>query len=406
MYTSVDLGSHSIKIVVAEKIGDKFYVLASTKVRSLGIKKGLIKDKDLVIQSLKTAISNINNDLGIEINKVLLNFPLFYTSTTIESSEIDVSGMITGESVRDVINKCVLENIDKSKEVLYLEPIVFDLDDDLQVIDPKGLTTTRLGVRLAVSVIDKKFLYEYLSIFNELGIDVIDITYGVVSDYFNNKNKDINSKLGVLVNFGYGKCEIGIFNKSILLKGSILPIGSNKIDKDISYIYKIDKKTAIDLKEKLAVASSKYADKNDIVEVNNINGEKININQYEISQIVEARLLEMIKSVKNEINNLTNREISYIIISGGITNLVGFPYIIDSEFNCDKIITNMTNLGTRDNMYSTSFGFVKYFDYKMKFRNIDYSMFSVEEKNELTTKKKKTSREESLIHKFSNYLKN
>ena len=276
----------------------------------------------------------------------------------------------------------------------------------MQVVDPKGLTTKGLEVRCAVSTIEKDFLYEYLEVFNEAGLEVVDITYGVVSDYFENSNRDINKKLGVLVNIGYGKSEIAIFNKGIMLKGSILPIGSNKIDKDISYIYKIDKKTAISLKENLAIASYKQADKNDIMEVVNNSGEKISINQFEISQIVEARLREIIKSVKNEINNLTNREISYIIVTGGITNLMGFPYIIDEEFNCEKIITNITTLGVRSNIYSASIGFIKYFDYKMKFRNIDYSMFNEEDRNELTAKKKKVSGKENLITKFSTYLKN
>jgi len=77
VYTSIDLGSHSVKIVVSERINDKMFVLASTKVRSLGIKKGVIKDKELVLESLKEAISNINKDLGYEIHEVILSFPLF-----------------------------------------------------------------------------------------------------------------------------------------------------------------------------------------------------------------------------------------------------------------------------------------------------------------------------------------
>ena len=405
MYTSIDLGSHSIKIIVSEKIGDKFYVLASTSVRSMGIKKGVIKDRELVLDSLKNAINNINQDLGIEIKKVLLIFPLFCVNTSIETAELEVNGIITGEDVLKVIKKTVVENVPKSEEVLYLEPIIFDIDSDLQVVDPKGLTASILEVKCAISTIDGNFLYDYLEILNELGLEIDDITYGVVGDYYENSSREINKKLGVLVNIGYGKTEIAIFNKGIMLKGAILPLGSSKIDKDISYIYKIDKKTAVSLKENLAVATSNYADKYDVVEVVNTSGEKIVINQLEISQIVEARLLEIIKSVKNEINNLTNREISYIIITGGITNLVGFPYLMDMEFSCDKIISNLTTLGVRSNIYSASFGLIKYFDYKMKFRNIDYSMFNSEDKIELTAKKKKSNTKENLLNKFSMYLK-
>jgi len=228
----------------------------------------------------------------------------------------------------------------------------------------------------------------------------------VVSDYCQSSHSDTYKKLGVLVNLGYSKTEIAILNKGIMLKGEILPVGSSKIDKDIAYIYKIDKKDAIMLKENLAVATSGYADKNDIIEVSNVSGEKISVNQFEVSQIVEARLKEIIKSVKNEINNLTNRKISYIIITGGITNLVGFPSLIEEEFqNIESIICNMTTLGVRNNIYSANLGLIKYFNNKMSFREIDYTMFSSEDIEELTTKKKKVSTKDNLLNKFSTYLK-
>ena len=82
LYTSIDLGSHSIKIVVSEKVNDKFYVLASTKVRSMGIKKGIIKDKSLALESIKQAVLDINNSLGIEIKKDrcgLFLFNIYFT---------------------------------------------------------------------------------------------------------------------------------------------------------------------------------------------------------------------------------------------------------------------------------------------------------------------------------------
>ena len=398
IYTSIDIGSHSIKIVVSSKSNGKFHILASTKVKSKGIKKGIIKDYALALESIKEAIGEINKDLGIEIKEVLLSFPMFKATSSIETGEINVNGEIKGTHIKEVINKTVHENIDSNLEVLYLEPIVFETDTGVQVVDPKGLTSSTLEVRCAVSTVEKDFLYEYLELLHEAGLEVIDVVYGIVGDYEELGNTETDSKFGALINLGYGKTEIGIFNKGILLKGSTLPIGSSKIDKDISYIYKIDRKFATSLKENFAVASSNYADSNDVMEV-------VKINQLEISQIVEARLLEIIKSVKNEINNLTNRKIGYIIITGGITNLVGFPYLLEDEFpEIDKIVANLIPIGARSNVYSTGLGFIKYFDYKMKFRDIRYSMLSEESKKELTAKKKDANKaRETLFSKLEAY---
>jgi len=404
LYTSIDLGSHSIKIIVSEYVDNRYHVLASTKVRSIGIKRGIIRDKELALQSLNTAIDNINNDLGIKIKKVLLNFPLYRLNTTIETGEIEIENIVSGDDIRKVIKKTIFENVSDDLEVVYLEPIVFEVDSNIQVVDPKGLETKHLSVRLAVSTIEKSILYDYLKLLQEADLEVEDLVYGIVGDYFESTNKEIDKKLGVVLNIGYSKSEIAIFNKGIMLKGGCLPIGSKKIDKDISYIYKISMEDASSLKENFASASFKYADKNDVVEIVNISGEKCVINQLEISQIVEARLMDILKSVKQEINNLTNREISYIIITGGITNLLGFPYLLDSEFEYEKIICNIPTVGIRNNVFSTSFGLIKYFDGKMKFREIDYTMFNKDEIEQLSKKKNNCSNN-NLINKIKDYIK-
>lgn len=404
MYTSIDLGSHSIKIIVSEKIGDKFVVLASTCVKSKGIKKGTIKDYDLALESLNEAVNNIKNSLGIDIKRVLLNFPLYGLNTTIETGEVSVENIVSGEDIRKVIKKAVIENVDESREVLYLEPIVFEIDSNIQVVDPKGLTTSKLKVRLAISSIEKEIIYEYLQLLQDAGLEVDDICYGIVGDYVEGSSKDFHKKLGVVVNIGYSKTEIAVFNKGIMLKGSIIPIGSSKLEKDISYIYKIDKKIATELKETFAVANYKYADENDIRDIENVSGEIIQINQFELSQVVEARLKEMIKNVKLEVNDLTNREISYIIISGGVTNLTGFSYLMDEEFSYDKVICNITPLGIRSNVYSTCLGTIKHFDSKMMFRDMKYSMIPIEELEKIKENKEITI--DNLITKFSNYHKN
>ena len=358
----------------------------------------------MALETLKDAITNINKDLNIEIKEVLLNFPLFSANSSIETSEISTDSIVTGKHIKELVNKTVKENISHDLEVLYIEPIVFETDSGVQVVDPKGLTTSSLEVRCAVATIEKEFLYQYLKLFQDAGLEVVDVTYGVVGDYFENHNEDTDSKLGVLVNLGYGKTEIAVFNKGILLKGSYIPIGSSKIDKDISYIYKVDRKYANSLKENFAVASSSYADQNDITEVIDVSGNEIKVNQFEVSQIIEARLLQIIKSVKNEINNLTNREIGYIIITGGITNLVGFPSLLEQEFSCDKIVSNIITVGARSNIYSASLGLIKYYDAKMEFRDIKRTMLSDEEIKELTTKKKEVSKEHNLVKKFKTYL--
>ena len=56
VYTSVDIGSDSIKIVVCELFQNKLNLLAATSYKSRGIKKGLITDIEQASECLKEAL--------------------------------------------------------------------------------------------------------------------------------------------------------------------------------------------------------------------------------------------------------------------------------------------------------------------------------------------------------------
>ena len=53
IYTSIDIGTNSIKFVVGEYFNHKVYVLASHSVDSKGIKKGLIVEPGLVVEAIQ-----------------------------------------------------------------------------------------------------------------------------------------------------------------------------------------------------------------------------------------------------------------------------------------------------------------------------------------------------------------
>ena len=64
----------------------------------------------------------------------------------------------------------------------------------------------------------------YLELLDEVGLEVVDVNYGIVGDYFESKSHDTDMRVGVVVNIGYGKTEIAIFNKGIMIRGTTILI--------------------------------------------------------------------------------------------------------------------------------------------------------------------------------------
>ena len=187
-----------------------------------------------------------------------------------------------------------------------------------------------------------------------------------------------------------------------MINGETLPMGSRLIDSDISYIYHLDKATSRDIKEKFALSSSQYADKNLTLSFDNVDGEII-INQEEISKVVEARLEEILKNVKKILNDLTKHEFSYIIIAGGVSNSLGFSYLIENTLGDISHVIDMNVIGARNNIYTSCVGMIKYYYDKLKLRGIDYTMYADIEKKVI---EKKNELHDKIIDDMKKYLEN
>ncbi len=383
VYTGIDLGSDSIKVVVAELINGKFQVLASASVKSEGIKKGLVIDYDLALKSLTLALDEIEKVLGTKIDKAIITVPANDRDIKVVSGSLYVNGIINGKDIVSVLQNAAEKQIKEEDELVSIIPIMFDTGNEKFTKNPNGVEAETLSVKALLATAPKKQIYDYLRVFAAAGINVEDITFNCIGDYYEAKNDDTEQQIGAIINIGHEKTDVSIFNKGILIKNNLFNLGSKNIDKDITYIYGTDLSTSRELKEKFSVASKRYADVNEILEFTDEGGNRKSINQQEITEVVEARIIELLKLAKKEINDLTKRKISYIIVTGGITELTGFSYVAENTLGINTSILNITTMGIRSNKYSSVIGIIKYFHDKMQLREKNLSLIDEEKIKEI-----------------------
>ena len=395
VYTGIDIGSYAIKVVVSEYVNGKFHVLAATNVRSKGIKNGLIIDIEEATVALKKAKQNIEEMIGTEINQAIVTVPN-------DGISFDI---VSNNEITQVLKEATNGHIESDKELVTILPISFQIDDNEPVKDPKGMMGEKLSVKAVITTIPKYFLTQTMALFKACDIEVVDIGFSSLGDYYEVRNKEIDTEVIGIVNIGYDNVDVSIFNKGIMIKNEKIDAGSKLIDLDIAKKYNLKKGVARYLKENFAVSNTRYADASDIIEITNKYGENIKINQLEISETVETRIIELLKLSKKQINLLTNREISYIIITGGISELAGFQYVVENVFDRRTSTLNIGTIGVRSNIYSSVLGLIKYFHYKMELRGNSYSMFNDKQtENLISTKKKDNNSNDSIINKVFSYF--
>ncbi len=406
--SSLDIGDASIKFIVAEINKNKLYVLTSKIVNNEAVRKDMTIDYDILEGIIKNLFNEALEKLGIEIKKTLLTVSSDSASFTINKARIDIKNednLITVDDVIKVVNLSGKNVVQDNMELVNITPLYYILDDSSKTNIPVNTFSRTLEVKSIITSSRKDDVYKYLKILDNLGVSVVDISYDVVGNYFALKNDDMDSTCGVIIDIGYLSTSISIYNKGVLVNTLKIKVGSLNVLKDISYVYKISLDKAKEVYKKLGLGNSKNASNLEKIELKDNNGDKLIINQVNLSEIIESRVQEILSMAKKQINTLTKRQISYIICTGGIANIGDFDLNVLEVFGKNAQVGYINIIGIRDTRYASALGLIKWYDYNAKLKNYDYSILSLKEQEEFSKEESeaKTS-SNSIIGKVFDYF--
>ena len=210
VYTGIELGTDSIKVVVLEKLHNKFHVLASVHSPSDGISKGQVVDIKKCVSSVRVALKRVNDMLGIKIIKVIVAVPPTGCMLDIAVGSVDVmnSSGITGGDVSRVLKDSLVGKIPEDSELVTAIPINFTVDEEENIKDPKGMRGAILETRVVIATLPKEPLYRFLEVLKLSGLETLDIAFTSTGDYYAVRSSRLQKEVGAIINIGE---EIKIF---------------------------------------------------------------------------------------------------------------------------------------------------------------------------------------------------
>lgn len=405
IYTAIDIGSDTIKFVVGEYFKNKLNILATYEQKAKGIRKGLIVDPNLAINSIKDGIKEINNNLGIDIKKVIVGVPSYNAKFMIVTSEIEITGdAITTDDVNNLIKASVYSKVEQDYELITVLPLTFLIDGEKET-KVVGKAGNKLEIKGIMISAPKKNVYSVLSVMEGAELEVVDITVSALGDYYEVRNDNLDKNIGAIINLGHETTNVSVFSRGKLMNTETIQLGGINVDKDLAYMFNINVFDAREIKEKFASSHKRFIALNDVYEVKNTAGEVIKLNQIEVTEIVMDRLAELLRLAQKQILLLTKQNISYIVITGGLTEIRAFKNLVYEILGKDVIIYTEDTLGARNNKYTTSIGMIKYFIDKMEVRGKEYSMIDEQDEELLINPNNKNSKGKAGIAKiFGNFI--
>ncbi len=407
IYASVDIGSDTFKFLVGEAQGDRINVLAATSVKAKGIRKGLIVDSNLAVNAIRDGIKIINEELGFEVKRVIANVPDYNVKFMYVTGRITVNGVIGTDDVNKVIKDSVYNKLDPDYELVTVVPLDFIVDGEEGYPSPINKECKILEIKGIMISVPKKNIYSVIGVLSGAGLEVVDITISGLADYFQVRNKKLDKKIGAIINLGHETTNVSIINNGKIMNTETIQLGGINVENDIAYVFGTNIVDARKIKEKFALCNKRFINLNETYELTNNIGENVKLNQLEVTEVVQSRVAEILKLARKQVSLLTKKNIDYIVITGGLTEIKSFKNLVYEILGKDVIIYLMDVIGIRDNKYTTALGMIKGFNDKMIVRGKEYSMISQNDEDVLLTPDDNKKNEKTVVSKiFKGFIRN
>lgn len=329
--TGLDIGSYSIKTIIAKKTGndERLQIIGVGNAPSLGVRKGVIVDIDEAVSSIKSSIAEAERLAGIEVNSVAANLGGAHISSKISKGVVAVSRAdqeISEDDISRVISAAEAISVPLNKEILHALPQEFVIDGERGIKDPLGMHGVRLESNALIVECSTPVLKNVGKAIESAGLGVENIVLSPIAAAYSSLTKR-QKELGVLVlDIGGATTGLAVYEDGNIIHVQILPIGSGHITNDIAIGLRTDIDTAERVKLEHGTCNSEDVSKKDMIDLTKISNEgRGQANKKEVSEIIEARLEEIFDLANKELKRIGKQGLlpAGVVLVGGGSKLPG-----------------------------------------------------------------------------------
>lgn len=389
IFASMELTGSNIRMVVAKIINQKLYILATKEVVTASVSHGRVLNSDMLTKDILNLRDEISLLTGFTINKTLLVLPPLSANYNLVEGHSTITNpekIVYIEDLTRAMQASVYNQISEERELITILPIEFKVDDQ-KVKMPISKPGAKVSTKSIMVTARKEFIHPIVAAIDNAGIEVVDIGISSIADYYYKFNTEFDLRRGIIVNINDDLTSVSYYNKGVVVSSDVIKVGTDNVISDLAYVYNLNHLEATKLYERFAFATTRQANINEILTVYNKNKDEVSLNQYEVSEVVMARLTEILKLSKNTIQHLTTKEISYIYYAGSATETPGFNALLKEVVGTGIKVITVDDLGARNNKYLSVLGNIYYFKYKLQLKGKHYTMYNEGDKAELNTTK-------------------
>ncbi|NCP21002.1 MAG: cell division protein FtsA [Flavobacteriales bacterium CG_4_9_14_0_2_um_filter_35_242] len=335
----LDIGTTKIVAMIGRKNEyNKIEVLGIGKAKSLGVHRGVVNNITQTIQSIQQAVEEAEDISGIKIAEVVVGIAGQHIRSLQHSDYItrpNAEEVINEEDIEKLINQVYKLVMLPGEEIIHVLPQEFKVDGQAEVKEPIGMYGARVEANFHVVVGQVSSIRNIGRCIKSAGLKLSSITLEPLASASAVLNAEEKEAGVALIDIGGGTTDLAIFKDGIIRHTSVIPFGGNMITEDIKEGCSIIEKQAELLKTKFGSAWPGENKDNEIVSIPGLRGrDPKEITLKNLSKIINARVVEIIEQVYQEIKNYGHEEpkkklIAGIVLTGGGAQLKHIKQLVE-----------------------------------------------------------------------------
>jgi cell division protein FtsA len=321
----LDLGTSKVTVVVAEREGPsgEAQIIGIGQAPSHGIRKGLIVNIDQTVKSLRHAIEDAENMVGLDLTEATVAF------SGGDVMSVKTQGMIAlGRAPRTVMQfdiERVIESaqanvsVPSGKMILHTIPVEYSLDGNSGIDDPLGMTATRLDMELESVIVPVATVQNVRNCVERAGLEVSGLVIKPLASALGSLTPEESVVGSAVVDIGGGTCGVAVFVEGRPKHLAVVSVGGDHITNDVATVLKLPINKAEEIKKEVDLFSDPGPDQPENLEFDHM-GRSYSYSMDELTDIVQCRVEELFSVlIKNEItaSGVTMLPGGLIITGGG-----------------------------------------------------------------------------------------
>lgn len=370
LVVGLDIGTSHIKAIVGEVIEDgSVSIVGVGSNPSKGMDKGGVNDLDMVVQSVKRTINELELMADCQVSSVYMAISGRHVKCQNESGMVPINNQeVTQDDVDNVIHAARSVPIAAERKLLHVLPQEYTIDVQEGIKNPVGMSGVRMEAKAHIVTCADDMAKNLVKCVERCELRADQMIFSALASSYAVLTDD-EKELGVcVVDIGGGTIDMVIYSDGAIRHTAVIPVAGNQITNDIAKIFRTPISHAEEIKVSYACALKDMVSMEDTIEVPSVGGRAARtMSRHTLSEVVEPRYQELFELIHEEIRSSGFEEqvAAGIVLTGGTAKMEGAVEFAEELFQMPVRVGTPLNIKglaeyVDDATYSTAVGLLHY----------------------------------------------